>query len=192
MDKIHTIRSKRFALLFTALMLPVISGCLAAAVGAGAAGVAGYFYYKGGICQEYPAEFVETWGALKASLGDSGFPVVSEAPGQNKGTLVSQTGDGSKITIDVETLVARVPAEGSVTRVCVRVGVFGDEAVSQRILDGIGFRLLGPPVGAKQRPAGARITPTPAPPPPPPPASRRGSRGLQETAEPPPLAPSAK
>src|SRR2546430_117304 len=97
------------------------AGCLAALVGAGAAagGAGGYAYYKGNVCQSYPAAHDDAWFAAHAALADLGMPIVEE--NQAKGVIVSKTGDGDKVHVQVQALANRVPADGPATRVGVRV-----------------------------------------------------------------------
>jgi len=108
------------------------------------------------------------------------LPTITEEPGTGEAFVLSRTADDSKVRIYLETVPSRIPAEGALTRVSIRVGAFGDEAVSARILDQVS-RHLGPPplvapaAGAPPPPLLGPIRPVAATRPP-------------ET-EPPPLAP---
>lgn len=180
---------------FTLLMLPLVSGCLLlAAAGVGAAGAATYYYLHGAVCQDYPVPMKESWVAVKAALQEGGFPVLEEFPGAVSATITSQTGDGYKITVQLEERSAQVPAEGRYSQVCIRVGTFGDEDLSQRLLDRVGFLLLSPPGTIK--PGNLKPVPQPAGPGPLRPRPVTGGPnpvpGGAETAEPPPLAPEGK
>jgi hypothetical protein len=161
------------------------AGCLAVAAGvagAGAAGYAGYAYVTGEACQEFPARPADTWAAVHTALGQLQLPIVHEK--EDDTAIESRTGDGTRIKIHLETIARPIPADGIATRVCVRVGVFGDEPLSQRILAEVGRHLT---------PA-APLVPVPAQPtPPPPPASLgpiqpTGAVAPAQTA-PPPLLP---
>ena len=128
--------------LLIALACLANAGCLAAvfgAAGAAAGGAGGYAYYKGNVCQAYPAARDDVWFAARAALLDLGMPVVEE--NQADGVIGSKTGDGDKVHVQVEALPNRVPADGPATRVGVRVAWFGDEELSQRILARIGVHL---------------------------------------------------
>ncbi len=134
------------------------AGCLVAAVGAaaGAAGAAGYLYYTAPLVRDYPASYGDTLAAVKAALADLQFTLVKEQP-VGGGTLIeTRTGDGVQVQVTLDMLTSPVPADGTATRVSVRVGHFGDEAVSTRIQDQIARHVAPPP------PPLAR----PAPPPP--------------------------
>ena len=139
MPRSHT--AFRAVYLLIALACLANAGCLAALVGAGAAagGAGGYAYYKGNVCQSYPAARDDAWFAAHAALADLGMPIVEE--NQAKGVIVSKTGDGDKVHVHVQALANRVPADGPATRVGVRVAFFGDHDVSQRILAQIGVHL---------------------------------------------------
>src|SRR5262249_41881534 len=85
------------------------------------------------------------------------------------GTVESRTYTNDRVQIHLKTQASKIPAEGNLTQVGVRVGVFGDEAVSERILAQVNAHLAVPgsspnprPVPAEQ-PAGARGPPWPAP-----------------------------
>jgi hypothetical protein len=147
------------------------AGCLAAAVGAAAAGgaAAGYLYYKGALYRDYPAGLADSQAAVHAALADLQLPLVGEEPDADHVEVTSRTGDGSTIKVYLEAIPSRIPAEGPVTRISVRVGLAGDEVVSARVLDQVSARLTAPP---PPTPASTtRLTPVPAPPSPVIPAS---------------------
>jgi Protein of unknown function (DUF3568) len=143
-------------LLLPAVLLLLNAGCLAVAAGA-----ATYGYFKGKVCQEYAATFADTWKAVETGLKELGFPIDNREQSGITGQVLSRTGDdNTTITIDLTTLPSRIPAEGSVTRVCVRVGTFGDQMLSKRILAQIGGHLV--PVGLVPRSNGSCPPPVPA------------------------------
>src|SRR6185369_7198240 len=80
------------------------------------------------------------------ALQDERFPLVSNENDGKSGKITTRTTDGTTITIDLEVLPSRIPAEGNLTRVGVRVGVLGDPPLSERLLSRIGSH-LGPPAG---------------------------------------------
>jgi hypothetical protein len=140
------------------------SGCLFVAAGAAAGGgaAAGYAYYKGLVTREYVANVDDVWAATHAALADLGMPVSHEERANGGASLESRTADGDRVRISFDVAPSRIPAEGSLTRVGVRVATFGDVAVSERILDQIGAHLV-PGARPAPPPAGA---PAETPPPP--------------------------
>jgi hypothetical protein len=153
------------------------SGCLLVAAAGAAGGAAGYAYYKGKICNHYSASFEDTWAAVHTALGELGMPVETEQQEGFNGFIQSSTAAGDRVRIYLNHVNNHFPADGPVTRVCVRVATFGDEAVSQRILYQVGAHLV--PAGVP-----APVTaPAPAPLSPVQPASAVSPAGT--TGEPP-------
>jgi len=124
-------------LLVVAALLAGSSGCAALLIGgAGAAGYAGYKYVKGEAKQFYPQPLAQTWNAVRQSVEQLGMPVTYEAADQFGARLESMTADGKKVTIK---LVPR----GYGTEVRVRVGLFGNEYVSKRLIAQVNQQLSG-------------------------------------------------
>lgn len=147
---LNLLQYRTASLLLIALAL-ANSGCLVIAAGAagGAAGCA-YAYGKGKVCSTYTAGFGDTWAALHTALQELGMPVVSEEREGLTGLVESKTADGERVRIHIDSLASKIPAEGEVTRVCVRVATFGDRPVSERLLDQISAHLA--PVAALPQP----------------------------------------
>jgi hypothetical protein len=168
-------RIGRLAYLVVAGLALINGGCLAlaAAGAAGGAAAAGFYYYKGRIYRDYPATLPDTRAALRASLTELGFPVLGEEADGEGAFVKTRTADDSKVRIYIESVTSRVPADGPMARVSIRVGAFGDEAVSVRILNQVTMHLVPPtllPPLAPQPPPGpvqpvsAVRPPTPEPP----------------------------
>jgi hypothetical protein len=149
-------------MLLAALTLPS-SGCLAAAITAGAvgAGAAGYAYYQGAVPRDYNAGMDQTWNATQAALADLSMPVISAERGDTGATIESRTGDGSKIAISLEPRAARVPADGTWTHVSIRVAMLGDKPTSERIMNQIDARLAPPLPPGQQVPVISTQSPQP-------------------------------
>jgi hypothetical protein len=144
------------------------SGCLVAAIGgvAAAGGAAGYAYYKGGLAKDFHASLDTSWAAAKASAVELGMPIVAEKREKDGGTLDVKSGDGQTVRISFETLPVAVPTDGPRTDVSVRAGLFGDRALSERIIAQMASH-LEPQASATPLP-GTRLVPVPretAPPP---------------------------
>lgn len=154
--------------LCVALFLFSQVGCFWAAVGATAAGFAGYAYWQGKVCHAYVADISDSMKATKAALAELGMTVSKEEPGEGTAMIKTRAADGTHVTIKFRRETSRIPSEGSITEICVRVGAFGDHPLSGRILYQISSHLVPvtPPGGAP--PAGAPVAmPGPMPPPPP-------------------------
>ena len=152
----------RLVYLGLAALLLVNAGCLVVAAGAavgGAAAAAGYAYYNGCLYRDYPASLGDSLAAVRTSLSELQFPVLKEEADGGSAVVVTRTADGSKVRIHLDLVPSRIPVEASATRVSIRVGAFGDEPVSVRILDQVSAHLVSP--------GGApRLMPQPASPPP--------------------------
>jgi hypothetical protein len=147
------------------------AGCLIAAVGAAAGGAAAvsYAYYNAPLIHEYPIKYADAMAAVKTSLTELQFPLVKEQPDGASTLIETRTGDGVPVKIFLDVLTSPVPADGSITRISVRVGHFGDDAVSARIQDQIAKHVPAPPAPppgpvVANRPAGGRPAETVAPP----------------------------
>jgi hypothetical protein len=180
--------SRQTALAALAVLALANGGCLVVAAGAAAgAGAAGYAYVKGKVSYTFNAALDDTWAAAHKALSELKMPVLAEERETNRSGFVrSQTGDGTPVRIYLEAISREgSPAVG--TEVGVRVGTFGDYAVSDQILRQMSAHLVPlTPAGNGAAPAGSSwsaVQPQPVPPvsiqPPPPPP------GIQPTSTPP-------
>ncbi len=127
-----------------AVLSVVSSGCAVAVVGAaGAAGGAGYYAYnKGNVTRTYLANVEDVRAATRTALAELKLPIVKEEfAAKGGGAIESRSTNSDRIAITLETETGPVPSAGPVTVVGVRVATFGDEALSQIILDQIGTHL---------------------------------------------------
>jgi hypothetical protein len=139
------------------------AGCLvAAAAGAAAGGAGAYAYYKGNVCRTYPANVEDASAAAHKALAELQMPIVKD----DGSTIETRSGD-DKVTLTLKLQDNHAPGEGSGTEVGVRVGTFGNEGLSQRILDQVAFHLVPvntlPPGPPKLTSAQPRLTPVPQP-----------------------------
>jgi hypothetical protein len=151
---------RRRAYLGLAALLLVNAGCLVVAASAavgGAAAAAGYAYYNGCLYRDYPASLGDALAAVRMALAELQFPILKEETDTGSAVVLTRTADGSKVRVHLDLVPSRIPVEASATRVSVRVGALGDEAVSVRLLDQISAHLV--PTGATPR-----LTPQPAAP----------------------------
>jgi hypothetical protein len=141
------------------------AGCLVAAIGAGAAGaaVAGYAYCNGLLYRDYPATLPDAAAAVRAALLELQFPLVKEKSDTGTIFIQTRTGDEHTVRIYLDVVSSPIPAEGALTRIGIRVGFIGDEAVSARILDQVSRHLVTPGMAPVAAAPGAVV---PGPPPP--------------------------
>jgi hypothetical protein len=148
--------SNRVRLLIFGLLAFSQAGCLVlagtAAVGGGAAG---YAYVKGKVSQTFTAPMDKAEAASEAALQDLGLPYSKPRIGSTHSQIDANTSLGEAILIDLD-------QEKDQVRISVRVGSFGDQTLSHRILDQVEKRLNSseslpqgnspfiPPAGVKQ------------------------------------------
>ncbi|MEM9243219.1 MAG: DUF3568 family protein [Pseudomonadota bacterium] len=114
-------------------VLSVVSGGCVAIVAGGAAGAGTVAYIKGVASQDFPDSLQQTNRAAQLALNTvaGGYTVAED----KQNTLYATNANGKKIAITLEE-----KTEG-ITKVSVRVGTFGDEQLSRRILNEIGKNL---------------------------------------------------
>ena len=126
-------------LLITVLMaslLTLTNGCFLFVVSAAAgAGVAGYAYVDGEVSATEGASLNRTWDATLAAMKDLEFPVTSQAKDALEANLTARNASNTSITIKLKNL------SNTSTEIRIRVGTFGDEALSRTILNKISARL---------------------------------------------------
>lgn len=118
------------------LSLMLLTGCLAAAA-AGAAG-AGVAYAKGDTAGLVKAEPAEVMDAARAAFGEVGVFVTGTSVEPRKSQLRGRTAADQSVRVTVTT------QEGGLNELSVRVGTFGDEALSAELYRRIVNRLGGP------------------------------------------------
>jgi hypothetical protein len=118
-------------LLVTALLggaLIVLPGCIAAAAGAGATAVA---YVRGELEANLNADYNKVVESARRSINELEFAKVSENKDALKAVLVARTAMDKKVEITISNSGKKL------TNIKIRVGLFGDEALSMSILDKI-------------------------------------------------------
>jgi hypothetical protein len=131
-------------------------GCLWLAAGAAAGtAVAGYAYARGRLYRDYPVGMEECRKVTQDALHELNFPVSGVHHFADGSTYETQTGDGTPVTVELERQGLQLSGEPT-TRVGVRVGVFGHEDLSKRILDQINLRLV--PCSREPPPAPPPVT----------------------------------
>ena len=121
-----------FRRLFVAVLLGFalagLSGCLAVAAGAGASAVA---YVRGDLETNLHTDYSRVVDSARNSIDQLEFAKVSENKDALKAVIVARTAMDKKVEITVTNSGKRL------TNIKIRVGLFGDEALSMSILDKI-------------------------------------------------------
>jgi hypothetical protein len=121
------------------------AGCLAATVGAVGAAGAGYAYYRGNVTRYFQAGYDDTRAAVYATLTELRLPITGEDRVAMAGWVEALTAVGDRVHVSIETMPTSIPADGPQTRVGVRVGTFGDQVLSDRILHQVASHLVSSP-----------------------------------------------
>ena len=117
------------AALILASLVGLQSGCLIVAAGAAGAGTVAYI--RGGLEASLEGRYDSVVAAANEAVADLQFARISENKDALTALIVASTADDKKIDITVTKVSANI------SRVEIRVGVFGDEFVSVSILDRI-------------------------------------------------------
>ena len=117
------------AALILASLVGLQSGCLIVAAGAAGAGTVAYI--RGGLEASLEGRYDSVVAAANEAVADLQFARISENKDALTALIVARTADDKKIDITVTKVSANL------SRVEIRVGVFGDELVSVSILDRI-------------------------------------------------------
>jgi hypothetical protein len=133
-------------LLLAALVLGN-SGCLGLVIGGAVGGAAaGYaIYQRGEWYRDYPATLNDSALAVKTALGELQLPIVNEKhDDDDEINIDSRTADDAKIHIQLKLVPSRIPADGAITHISIRVGALGDEGLSTRLHEQISLHLVAP------------------------------------------------
>ncbi len=107
------------------------AGCLAVAVGAGAAGTVAYM---GGDLETDVSEDIDTlYAASRKALNDLGLNIIEGKGGKDalSATIVARDAEDKKVQIKLKSI------SDEMTELSIRVGVFGNETKSQLIYNKI-------------------------------------------------------
>ena len=115
-------------LLIMGIILTTQSGCLVAAAGAAVGGVA---YVKGDLDAIVDGNVDQVFDATKAAFEELKMPLLSSWNGAGEAKVEARVGTDNKATVNIKGQSEKA------TKVTIRVGTFGDEALSQRILEKI-------------------------------------------------------
>ena len=121
---------KNLKLLLIFPLLILISSCWAAVVG-GVAGAGAVVYEQGQLVSHEGAPFEKCLSAVMKSMDELGYAVEKTEKSTAQEKVIARTQDGKKVKITVKWKSAEH------TQIIVRVGTFGDEALSRKILKSI-------------------------------------------------------
>ncbi len=112
----------------------LLGGCLALGVGA-AAGAAGLAFAEGSLRGTVKGTPVQVVNSAQATLKDMGFTIQDAAGDAAEGHVDGKTANGRNISILTK------DAGGGTSDISIRVGTFGDEALSRDIYNRIASRM---------------------------------------------------
>jgi len=105
-------------------------GCAALVVG-GAAGAGAVAYVRGELKALEDVPLDQAWPAAKQAMSDLEFSVTSAEKDAFNGNLIARGAGDKKIVVSLK------KESDAVTEIKIRVGTFGDEAMSRKILETI-------------------------------------------------------
>ncbi len=134
-----TINKTKFVCLILLITL-MVTGCTAAWIAGGAAfGAATYAYIQGELEAKYLTDFDTAWQASITGLEELQFEILNTTNDQLSGKIEARRSDGTPLRVKVEVISPRI------VEVKVRVGLFGDKVVSERIQATIEKHIPPPP-----------------------------------------------
>lgn len=110
-----------------ALTCVLSSGCLLLAVGAGSAG--GVAYAKGDLESTTDASVAKTYDAALKAMDELKLTPIMKSQDNLAAEIVARTATDKKVTVKLTYETEKL------THVSIRIGVFGDEALSRAIYD---------------------------------------------------------
>ncbi len=125
----------RLVLLCTLLIQ--LSGCGLLLLGAGATGGAGTILWtKGKLVEIYESPVTQVHAATIETLRELELPILKDKKDSLTAVVKSEFADGKSVKILIKSM------EGALTKIKIRVGIFGDESRSRIILHAIRNNLL--------------------------------------------------
>jgi uncharacterized lipoprotein len=123
---------KKIFCVFPLLLSLLFSGCVPAALVAGAAvGIAGYKYFEGALTVVYNAPFENTWNASLEALEGMELKIEDKDHGLSSGKIKARQPDDTVISVGMKYISSEQ------TEVTIKIGLFGDEKESNNIKDKI-------------------------------------------------------
>jgi hypothetical protein len=117
-------------LIASAILLVSTTGCVALLVG-GAAGAGAVAYQRGALVSTEAASLETTWNACRAAVKKLEFVETLNKKDALEGTLEAKTAQDKTVTFSLHRLT------DTTTELRIRVGTFGDEALTRQIHDAV-------------------------------------------------------
>jgi hypothetical protein len=122
----------RWLLLLLGLLVSPLQGCFLLLLGSGAAvGAGAVAYSHGELVSVEPAKFEPTWDGVQEAVRDLGLVVTDQHKEPDAASLDARTADNEEVTIHLSAKSV------TATEIRIRVGTFGNEALSRVILEKI-------------------------------------------------------
>lgn len=117
-------------------LLPlVLAGCIPFLIGAVVVGAGTYVWLSGTMRITYGKPYEEVWDASVEAVREMEFRILTDVRDTVVGHIDAQMGDGTDVDVAVKKL------DDEVTRVEIRIGVVGDERISNFIREKIDSHL---------------------------------------------------
>lgn len=130
---------KRRAISFVAAIICISSlftGCVALVAATGvAAGAGGYAWTKGKLTFTASHDIMSCHDATIATLAELGVKITGDTTDMLEGRVMGRMATGKSVTVTLK------PFSKNITKIGIRVGVFGNEVQSRTIANGINRRL---------------------------------------------------
>ncbi len=122
----------------SALMLVLLSGCVALVAGA-VAGAGAYAYSEGKLESTLNAPLDRSYAAARRAVADLEFTETSAKKDALEAVVEAKTAGNDTVTITLRALAVEGgdPSKSTTTKCSIRIGTFGDEKKSITILDSI-------------------------------------------------------
>src|SRR5580700_6790298 len=127
----------RLLFLTIALSALIQAGCLAVAAGAVGGGAVGLAVVSGTVTRVFDAPVETTANAAQAALQDLGLPVERPHINPDRATIDSTLAGGGAVLLTLKAQQHPLPSDPARTIVEIHVRVFGDQKISERILNQI-------------------------------------------------------
>lgn len=124
-------KTKLLTVLAMALVVVLVSGCVAVLVVGAAAGAGGVAYVKGELQSSEAVAFDKAYDASLAAMTDMSYAIVDKQKDTVSAKITARGAGDKKITVALDKVSV------SVTKITIRVGYWGDETLSRQILDKI-------------------------------------------------------